>query len=65
MKIMVLNKGEMKMKKYECILEVMLSTLDRIEWSVKNAPYAARLLQDQRVEYLNSDLSEFYSLGIY
>ena len=53
------------MKKYEYILEVMQSTLDRIEWSVKNAPYAAKLLQDQRVEYLNCDLSELYSLGIY
>lgn len=53
------------MKKYEYILDLMLSTLNRIEWSVKNAPYVARLLQDQRVEYLNSNLSELYSLGIY
>lgn len=53
------------MKKYEYILEIMLSTLDRIEWSVKNAPYVADLLQDQRVEFLNTDLAELYSLGIY
>jgi hypothetical protein len=62
---MVLNKEEMKMKKYEYIFDMILTTLDRIEWSVKNAPYAAKLLQDQRVEYLNCDLSELYSLGIY
>jgi hypothetical protein len=55
----------MKMKKYEYIFDMILTTLDRIEWSVKNAPYAAKLLQDQRVEYLNCDLSELYSLGIY
>lgn len=53
------------MKKYEYIFEVMKSTLDRIEWSVKNAPYVANLLQGQRVEFLNTDLSELYSLGIY
>lgn len=53
------------MKKYEYILGVMAYTLERIEWSWKNAPYVAELLQDQRVEYLNSDLSELYSLGIY
>jgi hypothetical protein len=60
-----MNKEEMKMKKYEHILSLINITLNSIEWSLKNAPYCAELLQPYRVDNINTDLSDLYAMGIY
>ena len=53
------------MKNYYYSLNLIAQTLDLMEWSTKNAPYAGELLRDIRIEYINIDLSELAAQGIY
>lgn len=53
------------MKKYEYILNLINITLNAMEWSFKNAPYCSELLKTDRVNTINTDLSDLYELGIY
>lgn len=53
------------MKNYYKSLNLLAQTLDKMEWSNKNAPYAAELLRDIRIEYINIDLAALAADGIY